>query len=91
VRKVLGASVQNIVLLLSGHFIKLVIIANLIAWPLAWFAMQKWLQDFAYRIEVNWLVFALVALLSVLIALITISFQSVKAAIANPVKSLRSE
>jgi putative ABC transport system permease protein len=91
VRKVLGASVQNIVLLLSGHFIKLVLIANLIAWPLAWFAMQKWLQDFAYRIEINWLVFAFVAFISVLIALATISFQSIKAAIANPVKSLRSE
>ncbi|GAA4335804.1 ABC transporter permease [Mucilaginibacter gynuensis] len=91
VRKVLGASVQNIVLLLSGHFIKLVLIANLIAWPLAWYAMHQWLNDFAYRIAIDWQVFGWVALLSAFIALFTVSFQSVKAAIANPVKSLRSE
>jgi putative ABC transport system permease protein len=91
VRKVLGASVQNIVLLLSGHFVKLVLIANLLAWPLAWFAMHKWLESFAYRIDIKLSVFALTAALSIFIALITISFQSVKAAIANPVKSLRSE
>jgi putative ABC transport system permease protein len=91
VRKVLGASVQSVVLLLSGHFIKLVFIANLIAWPLAWYVMHRWLQDFAYRINITWGTFAFVAFISVLIALLTISFQSVKAAIANPVKSLRSE
>ncbi|TSD66897.1 FtsX-like permease family protein [Inquilinus sp. KBS0705] len=91
VRKVLGASVQNIVLLLSGHFIKLVLLSNLIAWPLAWYVMNRWLQGFAFRIAITWGTFAFVALLSVLIALLTISFQSVKAAIANPVKSLRSE
>ncbi|MES2808618.1 MAG: ABC transporter permease [Bacteroidota bacterium] len=91
VRKVLGASVQNIVLLLSGHFVKLVLIANLIAWPLAWFAMHKWLESFAYRIDIKLNVFVVTALLSVIIALVTISFQSIKAAIANPVKSLRSE
>jgi len=91
VRKVLGASVQRIVLLLSGNFLKLVFIANLIAWPLAWYAMHKWLSDFAYRIDISWTIFAIVALVSVLIALLTISFQSVKAAVANPVKSLRSE
>ncbi len=91
VRKVLGASVQNIVLLLSGHFVKLVLIANLIAWPLAWFAMHKWLESFAYRIDIKLNVFVVTALLSVVIALVTISFQSIKAAIANPVKSLRSE
>ncbi|HTD41070.1 MAG TPA: ABC transporter permease [Mucilaginibacter sp.] len=91
VRKVLGASVQRIVLLLSGNFLKLVLIANLIAWPVAWYAMYKWLSDFAYRIDVTWITFAIVAIVSVLIALLTISFQSVKAAIANPVKSLRSE
>ncbi|MEO7214276.1 ABC transporter permease [Mucilaginibacter sp.] len=91
VRKVLGASVQNIVLLLSGHFIKLVVISNLIAWPLAWYAMNLWLKDFAYHISITWGTFVFVALLSVVIALLTISFQSVKAAIANPVKSLRSE
>ncbi|MXV15985.1 ABC transporter permease [Hufsiella ginkgonis] len=91
VRKVLGASVRNIVALLAGHFIKLVLISNLIAWPIAWYAISKWLEGFAYRIEVSWLVFAAIALVSVLIAMITISFQSVKAAIANPVRSLRSE
>ncbi|MES2277639.1 MAG: ABC transporter permease [Bacteroidota bacterium] len=91
VRKVLGASVQNIVLLLSGHFVKLVLIANVIAWPLAWYAMNKWLQSYAYKIEISWFTFVFVALLSVFIALVTISFQSIKAAIANPVKSLRSE
>lgn len=91
VRKVLGASVQNIVLLLSGHFVKLVLIANLLAWPLAWYAMHKWLEGFAYRIDIRLNVFVLTAVASIFIALITISFQSVKAAIANPVKSLRSE
>lgn len=91
VRKVLGASVQNIVLLLSGHFVKLVLIANLLAWPLAWYAMHTWLEGFAYRIDIHLSVFVLTAALSIFIALITISFQSVKAAIANPVKSLRSE
>jgi putative ABC transport system permease protein len=91
VRKVLGASVQNIVLLLSGHFVKLVLIANLLAWPLAWYTMNKWLQNFAYRIDIKLSVFVFTAMLSLFIALITISFQSIKAAIANPVKSLRSE
>jgi putative ABC transport system permease protein len=91
VRKVLGASVKNIVLLLSGHFVKLVLIANLLAWPLAWYAMNKWLQGFAYRIDIKLNVFILTAILSICIALVTISFQSIKAAIANPVKSLRSE
>jgi len=91
VRKVLGASVQNIVVLLSTHFIRLVLIANVIAWPLAWYAMNKWLQDFAFRIDINWFTFVIVALVSVFIALLTISVQSIKAAIVNPVKSLRSE
>jgi putative ABC transport system permease protein len=91
VRKVLGASVQRIVLLLSGNFLKLVLIANIIAWPLAWYAMSKWLTGFAYRINITWITFAIIALISVLIALITISFQAIKAAVANPVKSLRSE
>ncbi|MGZ3946056.1 MAG: ABC transporter permease, partial [Mucilaginibacter sp.] len=91
VRKVLGASVQRIVILLSGNFLKLVLIANLIAWPVAWYAMYKWLSGYAYRIPISWVIFALVALVSVVIALVTISFQSIKAATANPVKSLRSE
>jgi putative ABC transport system permease protein len=91
VRKVLGASVQNIVLLLSRHFIILVLISNIIAWPLAWYAMHIWLQDFAFHIDITLGTFVLVALLSIIIALVTISFQSIRAAIANPVKSLRSE
>jgi putative ABC transport system permease protein len=91
VRKVLGASVQRIVLLLSGNFLKLVLIANIIAWPTAWYAMHVWLSDYAYRIDITWVTFVIVSVVSVLIALLTISFQSVKAATANPVKSLRSE
>ncbi len=91
VRKVLGASVTSIVALLSKDFLKLVLIAILLASPLAWYAMNRWLQDFAYRVEVSWWVFALAGLLAVSIALLTVSFQSVRAALVNPVKSLRSE
>jgi len=91
VRKVLGASVSNIVNLLSVDFIKLVLIAFVIAVPLVWYGMNKWLQDFAYRTSISWWVFALAGFASVLIALFTISFQAIKAAIANPVKSLRTE
>src|SRR6185312_4554961 len=89
VRKVLGASVQRIVLLLSGNFLKLVLIANVPAMLLAWWAMNKWLQGFAYRVDLSWIVFVSIFLVSILIALITISFQAIKAATANPVKSLR--
>jgi putative ABC transport system permease protein len=91
VRKVLGASVQNITLLLSKNFLKLVVIANIIAWPIAWFVMHSWLQDFAYRITIQWWIFAVAGILSILIAFFTVSFQSIKAAVTNPVKSLRSE
>ncbi|QEM10163.1 ABC transporter permease [Mucilaginibacter rubeus] len=91
VRKVLGASVQNTVMLLSGHFVKLVLIANVIAWPIAFYAMSRWLQDFAYRIDISWWVFGTAGFTSLLIAFATVSFQAVKAAVANPVKSLRSE
>jgi putative ABC transport system permease protein len=91
VRKVLGASVGNIVLLLSGDFIRLVLIAIVIASPVAWFIMHRWLQDFAYRVDVAWWVFAVAGILAVAIALITISYQAIRAALANPVKSLRSE
>lgn len=91
VRKVLGASVQSIVTLLSKDFIVLVMIAFLIASPIAWFFMDKWLQDFAYRINISWWVFTLAGSIALLIALATIIFQAVKAAIANPVKSLRTE
>lgn len=91
VRKVLGASVSNITTLLSKDFIKLVGIASLIAFPVAWWAMNKWLEDFAYRINISWWVFALAAFIALLIALVTVSSQAIKAALANPVKSLRAE
>ncbi|MDX2048013.1 MAG: FtsX-like permease family protein [Chitinophagaceae bacterium] len=91
IRKVLGASVQNITAMLSKDFLKLVIVSNLIAWPVAWFGVSRWLQDFAYRVPVSWWVFVVAAVIAVLIALFTISFQAIKAAIANPVKSLRTE
>ena len=91
IRKVLGASVVGITSMLSKDFVKLVVIAIVIATPVAWWAMTKWLQDFAYRIAVSWWMVGLAALVSIIIALITISFQSVKAAVMNPVKSLRSE
>ena len=91
VRKVLGASVTSIVTLLSKDFLKLVLIAIVIASPIAWYAMNRWLQDFAYKIDIEWWVFALTGLLAVGIALLTVSFQSIKAALMNPVKSLRSE
>lgn len=91
VRKVFGASVMTITSLLSKDFLKLVIIALVIAIPLGWWGMNKWLQDFAYRIHISWLVFAITAVLMMMIALVTVSFQTIKAAIANPVKSLRNE
>lgn len=91
IRKVLGASSVNITTMLSAEFLKLVLIAIIISFPLTWFAMYKWLQDFAYRIDIQWWVFVLAGIAALLIAFITISFQSVKAALANPVKSLRSE
>ncbi|MEP6597806.1 MAG: ABC transporter permease, partial [Ginsengibacter sp.] len=91
IRKVLGASVQGVVRLLSKDFLKLVFIAALIAFPLAWWAMNKWLEDFVYRIDINWQVFVAAGIAVLLIALITVSFKAIKAAIANPVKSLRAE
>jgi predicted permease len=91
VRKVLGASVGSIVTLLSKDFLKLVLLALVIASPIAWWAMNRWLQDFAYKIDIEWWVFALAGLLAVGIALLTVSFQSIKAALMNPVTSLRSE
>lgn len=91
IRKVLGATVTNITALLSRDFIKLVMIAFVIASPLAWLAMNTWLENFAYRINISWWVFALAGLTAVLIALLTVSFQAIKAAIANPAKSLRKE
>jgi putative ABC transport system permease protein len=91
IRKVLGATTGSITVMLSKEFLKLIVIASLIAFPLTWYAMSKWLQDFAYRIDIQWWVFVLAAGIALLVATITISFQSIKAALANPVKSLRSE
>ncbi|MDB5119906.1 MAG: hypothetical protein JWN56_1124 [Sphingobacteriales bacterium] len=91
IRKVLGASVFSITSLLSKDFIKLVLVALLIASPLAWYVMNTWLQDFEYRTNMQWWMFALAGVLAILIAFITISFQAIKAALANPIKSLRTE
>ncbi len=91
VRKVLGASVFNITTLLSKDFLKLVIISLLIASPVAWWAMHKWLLAFSYHIDIKWWVFAGAGILSILIAIVTVSYQSIKAGLANPVKSLRTE
>jgi putative ABC transport system permease protein len=91
VRKVLGASTGSIVGLLSKDFLKLVLLAFLIASPLAWYGMHRWLQNFAYQADIQWWVFVMAAILSVAVAFVTISFQSIRAALMNPVKSLRSE
>ncbi|MGN6601462.1 MAG: ABC transporter permease [Ginsengibacter sp.] len=91
VRKVLGASVSGVTTLLTKDFIRLVLIGLLIASPIAWFIMNKWLQGFAYRTNIGWGTFAFAGIIAVLIAIITVSFQAIKAAVANPVKSLRSE
>lgn len=91
IRKVLGASVTQISYLISKDFLRLVFIAFIIAAPMAWFAMNKWLEDFAYRIEIQWWMLVLAGIMASLIALITVSLQAVKAAVANPVKSLRAE
>lgn len=91
VRKVLGASVPGIVVLLSKEFTKWVLIANIIAWPVAYYFMNKWLQDFAYRIKFGIEIFVFSAVLALIVALITVSYQSIKAGLANPVESLRYE
>lgn len=91
IRKVLGASAGSIVQILSSDFVKPVLMALLVATPIAWWSMNKWLEDFAYRIEIQWWMFALAGLAAVVIALLTVSFQAIKAAVANPVESLRDE
>jgi putative ABC transport system permease protein len=91
IRKVLGARVSGIAVLLSKEFIKLVGIAFIVATPLSWWAMHKWLETFAYKVPVTWWMFAMAGILSITIALLTVSFQAIKAAVANPIKSLRSE
>ena len=91
IRKVLGASVSSIVQLVSNNFLKLVLLANIIALPIAWWAVSKWLQNFAYHIVIHWWVFAIAVLITLLIAFFTVGFQAMRAAVANPVKSLRTE
>jgi putative ABC transport system permease protein len=91
IRKVMGATVMNIVGLLSRDFLKLVIIALVIASPIAWYFMSRWLQDYAYRINIGWWVFAITGIFALTIALFTIGVQAIRTAIANPVKSLRTE
>ena len=91
IRKVLGASVAGITSMLSKDFLKLVLVAIVIATPVAWWAMNKWLQDFAYRINISWGIFELAGMIALLIAVVTVCFQAIRAAIANPVKSLRTE
>jgi len=91
IRKILGASVSGVVILLNREFIKWVLIANIIAWPVAYYAMFKWLQGFAYRTNMGVWIFASAALAAFAIAVVTVSYQSVKAATANPADSLRYE
>ncbi|MCK6691924.1 MAG: ABC transporter permease, partial [Thermoanaerobaculia bacterium] len=91
IRKVLGATAGDVVRLLSRDFLKLVLLGIAIAAPVAWWATRRWLSDFPYRIELSWWIFVLAGSLSIAIAFITVSFQSVRAALSNPVKSLRSE
>jgi putative ABC transport system permease protein len=91
IRKAMGASVRNIMILLSKDFIKLVVLSFFIAFPLAWYAIYRWLQEFAYRIDIEWWIFALSGLTVLLIAYLAIGKQSIKAALVNPVDSLGSE
>jgi putative ABC transport system permease protein len=91
IRKVLGATVTSIVALLSKDFLQLVLLANVLAWPLAWYAMHRWLEDFVYRINIGWWIFGIAALAVLLITLLTVSYQAIKAALTNPIKSLRTE
>jgi len=91
IRKILGASIKDVVVLLSKHFIRLVLIANLIAAPLAWLALHRWISDYAYRVAISWWVFALAGISALLIALATVSYHAITAALSNPVKTLRTE
>ena len=91
IRKVLGASIKDISLILSKDFLRLIVIAFLIAAPIAWLLMNKWLQDFAYRTQISWWVFAVAVLAALVVTCAAVGFQTIKAAVANPVKSLRTE
>jgi putative ABC transport system permease protein len=91
IRKVMGASVPGITALLSRDFLKLVVIGVAIAGPIAWYSMDRWLQSFAYHIDMEWWIFAMASVMALIIALMTVSVQAIKAAVQNPVKSLRAE
>jgi putative ABC transport system permease protein len=91
IRKILGAAEGQIVFLLSKEFVVLVLLANLVAWPIAYWAMHNWLQDFAYRTSLQWDIFIFGGIAALLISLLTVSFQAIKAAVANPVEALRYE
>jgi putative ABC transport system permease protein len=91
IRKVLGASVPDITKMLSKDFLTLVVVAIVIASPIAWWVMNKWLQEFAYRVNISWWIFAAAGMAALFIAMLTVSFQAIRAAVANPVKSLRTE
>ena len=91
IRKVMGASVRHVLFLLSKDFLLLVIVSFVLAIPITWWIMYNWLQDFAYRIDIKWWVFGIAGLVALLIAIVTISLQAIKAALSNPVKSLRTE
>ncbi|HET6769570.1 MAG TPA: FtsX-like permease family protein, partial [Chitinophagaceae bacterium] len=91
IRKVLGANAIDIVGLLSKNFLVLIFISSLIAFPIAWWAMNNWLEDFPYRVTISWWIFGIAIIAALVIALLTVSFQAIKAALANPVQSLRTE
>ncbi|RYY26247.1 MAG: FtsX-like permease family protein [Chitinophagaceae bacterium] len=91
IRKVLGASVGSLIQLLTKEFVALVFVAIIIAVPVGWLSMNKWLEDFTYRISISWLTFVTAGVLALLIAIVTVSFQAVKAAVVNPIKSIRTE
>jgi putative ABC transport system permease protein len=91
IRKVIGASISNIITLIITEFLKWILIANLIAWPIAWYILNYWLQNFAYRISIHWWIFGIAGSLTMMIALLTVSWQAIRAATANPINSLRYE
>jgi putative ABC transport system permease protein len=91
IRKTLGASIYSILVLLLKDFLKWIVLANIIAWPVSYYFMNKWLQDYVYRISISWWIFIISFLMALLIALLTVSFQAIKAAIANPIEALRYE
>jgi putative ABC transport system permease protein len=91
IRKVLGADVSKIVMMLSKEYVRIILISNLIGWPIAYIAMSRWLEGFAYSIDLSWYYFLVAGLVTVMVAMVTVSYQSVKAAFSNPVDSLRNE